>query len=151
MYTHFRAATIVLTIAVATPTQAQTPATTVDSSQQSARDSEKLTILQAELTEQKQIAANLQQTRAVQLAANNKTELDKTETRLEEVGGNIAQLQQEIDVAQGKTRAVKTVVVKPVEQGRQPAGKPAQTNPAQAATATGPWWDLYNRQNAAAK
>lgn len=146
MYTHLRTALLLLTIGVATPTQAQTPSTTVDSAQQIARDAEKLNILQAELTEQKQLAANLQQTRAVQLAGDNKTELDKTESRLEEVIGNIAQLQQEIDVAQGK--AVKTVVVKPVNLAKPDEVKTAQP---QTAPAAGPWWDLYNRQRSVAK
>jgi len=149
MYTHFRTALLLLTIGVATPTHAQTPSTTVDSAQQIARDAEKLNILQAELTEQKQLAANLQQTRAVQLAGDNKTELDKTESRLEEVIGNIAQLQQEIDVAQGK--AVKTVVVKPVNLAKPDEVKTAQRGQPQTAPAAGPWWDLYNRQRSVAK
>lgn len=151
MHIYVRYAAIILTIAVATPTQAQTPATMVDSAQQTARDADKLAILQAELAEQKQIAANLQQTRAVQLSTDDKTELNKTESRLEEVNGNIAQLQQEIDVAQGKAKTVKTVVVKPVEPGNPNTAKPAQSGQPQAATSTGPWWDLYNRQRPGSK
>jgi hypothetical protein len=148
MYTQFRIAVILLTSGLVPPIYAQTSATTVDSAQQTARDFEKLTILQAELTEQKQIAADLQQSRAVHLANDNKTELDKTESRLEEVVGNIAQLQQEIDVAQGKAKAVKTVVVKPVATAKPDEAKSGQP---QAAISAGPWWDLYNRQNPAPK
>lgn len=148
MYTQFRIAAILLTAGLVPPTHAQTPATTVDSAQQTARDFEKLTILQSELAEQKQIAANLQQTRAIQLATGNKTELDETESRLEEVSGNIAQLQQEIDLAQGKAKAVKTVVVKPVTTAQPDEAKSGQP---QAAITAGPWWDLYNRQNPAPK
>lgn len=151
MHNHFRAVILIITIGLAAPTYAQAPATTVDSAQQTARDAEKLTILQAELTEQKQIAANLQQTRAVQLAANNKTELDKTESRLEEVNGNITQLQQEIDVAQGKAKAVKTVVVKPVDTAKPDTVKTAQNDQPQTAQPAGPWWDLYNRKSAVPK
>lgn len=148
MYTHFRIATLLLTMGLAVQTHAQTPATNVDSAQQIARDFEKLTILQAELAEQKQIIASLQQTRAVQFAAGNKTELDETESRLEEVSGNIAQIQQEIALAQGKAKAVKTVVVKPVVTAKPDEAKSGQP---QAAITTGPWWDLYNRQSAVAQ
>ncbi|CAA9891707.1 conserved exported hypothetical protein [Candidatus Methylobacter favarea] len=148
MYTHFRTALLIYTIGVVTPTHAQLLASTVDSDQQSARDSEKLTILQAELSEQKQLAANLQQTRAVQLAGANKTELDKTESRLEEVISNIAQLQQEIDVAQGRAKAAKTIVVKPVNFTKPDEVKTAKSGESQAVPAAGPWCDLYNRQSA---
>ncbi|OAI00921.1 hypothetical protein A1353_19125 [Methylomonas methanica] len=147
MNIYVQAAALILTTAVAVPTQAQTPATTVGSAQQAARDADKLAILQAELTEQKQIVANLQQTRAVQLAANEKAELNKTESRLEEVNSNIAQLQQEIDVVQGKAMAIKTVIVKPVDAGSPNTTKPVSSGHPQASTSTGPWWDLYNRRN----
>lgn len=149
MHNHFFTASLLLTIGLVAPIQAQTtPPTYVDSAQQTTRDAEKLTILQAELTEQKQVAANLQQTRAVQLASNNKTELDKTEARLEEVNGNIAQLQQEIDVAQGKAKAVNTVVVKAVDTATKGDVKGDQT---QIASPAGQWWDLYNRKTPVTK
>lgn len=151
MHTHFRVAIMLLTMSVATPTIAQTPATNVDSAQQTARDTEKLTILQAELTEQKQIAANLQQNRAVQLASGDKTELDRTEFRLEEVSNNIAQLQQEIDLVQGKTKAFKTVIVKPVYPPKPDDMKTAKNGQPEPISTAGPWWDLYNRHSAAAK
>ncbi|MDT4292372.1 hypothetical protein RO575_22630 [Methylomonas sp. MO1] len=146
MHIHIRAAFMLLTLSVVTPTLARPPLAIIDSAQQTARDAEKLTILQAELTEQKQIATSLQQNRALHLASGDKSELDKTEARLEEVNSNISQLQQEIDLAQGKTKDIKTVVVKPIAAPKQEDVKTAQNGQPQPVTAAGPWWDLYNRQ-----
>src|SRR5664280_2237879 len=91
---------IILTLFATTPASADTPpARIVASEQQASRDNEKLNILQSEINEQQQLAAQLQQQKAIDLASDNKEELAKTEARLEEVTGNITQIQQEIHLA----------------------------------------------------
>lgn len=145
MHNHSRAATILLTIALAAPTFAQTPAAQVNVAEQQSRDAEKIKILQAELTEQKQLLADSQKNRAVQMAANDTDALAKTENRLEELNANIKQLQQEIALADGS--ANKTVVVTPVTP---PIANAAATTPQKSST-TGPWWDLYNKPPQAAQ
>lgn len=144
MHNHSRTAIILLTIALAAPTFAQTPAAQVNVAEQQSRDAEKIKILQAELTEQKQLLVDSQKTRAVQMAANDTDALAKTENRLEELNANIKQLEQEIALADGS--ANKTVVVTPVTT---PVAN-AATTPQKTAT-TGPWWDLYNKPPQAAQ
>ena len=136
---------VVMTIGVVTPTLAQTPPAQVNVAEQQNRDVEKIKILNAELTEQKQLLADAQKTRAVQMSANETDALAKTEHRLEELNANIKQLQQEIALADGS--ANKTVVVAPVTT---PVAN-AATTPQKTATTTGPWWDLYNKPPQAAQ
>lgn len=135
---------VVMTMGVVTPTLAQTPPAQVNVAEQQNRDAEKIKILNAELTEQKQLLADLQKTRAVQLAANDTDALAKTENRLEELNANIKQLQQEIALADGSTN--KTDVVTPVTP---PVANAATTQ--QKTSTTGPWWDLYNKPPQAAQ
>lgn len=135
---------LVITLGVVTPTIAQTPATQVNIAEQLSRDAEKIKILQAELTEQKQLAADLQKNRAVQMVDDDKQALAKTESRLEELNANIKQLEQEIALAEGRPN--KTVVVKPVTM---PANNSVAT--VQKTDTNGPWWDLYNRPPQAAQ
>lgn len=135
---------LIMTIGVVAPTFAEAPTPQVSVAQQQSRDAEKIKILQTELTEQKQLAADLQKNRAVQMAADDKEALAKTENRLEELAANIKQLEQEVALADGTAK--KTVVVKPVIV---PAKKAVTT--AQKAEAGGPWWDLYNRPPQAAQ
>jgi hypothetical protein len=135
---------LVMTLGVVPPSFAQTPATQVNIAEQQSRDAEKIKILQAELTEQKQLTADLQKKRAVQMADDNKQALVNTENRIEELNANIKQLEQEIALAEG--RANKTVVVKPVTV---PANSSVAT--AQKTDTNGPWWDLYNRPPQAAQ
>lgn len=133
-----------MTLGVVTPTFAQTPVTQVNIAEQLSRDAEKIKILQAELTEQKQLAADLQKNRAVQMVDDDKQALAKTESRLEELNANIKQLEQEIALAEGRPN--KTVVVKPVTM---PANNSVAT--VQKTDTNGPWWDLYNRPPQAAQ
>lgn len=135
---------IVITLGVVTPTIAQTPATQVNIAEQQSRDAEKIKILQAELTKQKKLTADLQKKRAVQMADDDKQALVNTENRLEELNANIKQLEQEIALAEGRTN--KIVVVKPVTV---PVNNSVAT--AQKAATNGPWWDLYNRPPQAAQ
>jgi chromosome segregation ATPase len=119
---------------LATPASADLPAKTVDSEQQASRDNEKLNILLSEINEQRQLATQLQQQKAIDLQNDNKEELAKTEARLEEVTGNITQIQQEINLAQGQLNAIKPVTVR--------LNSPQRTEQ----TKTGQWWDLYNKK-----
>jgi hypothetical protein len=132
---------ILLTLIALTPATAKPPTTTVDSAQQATRDHEKLNILRNESNEQRQIAAQLQQQRAIDLTNDNKEELAKTEARLEEVTGNITQIQQEIKLAQGQPVTVRLNS----KQGAEPT-KTAQKEAEPPNAQTGQWWDLYNKK-----
>jgi polyphosphate kinase 2 (PPK2 family) len=122
------------------------PTSIVSSEQQANRDKEKLNILHNESNEQRQLAAQLQQKRALDLQNGNQEALAKTEARLEEVTGNIAQLQQEIDLAQGKPGAIKPVTVRLTPQrGAEPTGT-APRDAEQANNQARQWWDLYNKR-----
>ncbi|MFZ2171035.1 MAG: hypothetical protein WAW61_15530 [Methylococcaceae bacterium] len=131
---------ITLALLATTPASADPPTRTVGSEQQASRDNEKLSILQNEINEQQQLAAQLQQQRAIDLTNDNKEELAKTEARLEEVTGNITQIQQEIKLAQGQPVKVRL---------NAPQGaEPTKTTPKEAeppTAQTGQWWDLYNK------
>jgi hypothetical protein len=141
------AKTAFLTLALLVPLHviADPPATAISNVQQANRDNEKLTILQNEYTEQRQLAADLQQQRAVALQGGNNEALAKTEERLEEVNANIAQIQQEINLAKGQPVALTpvSVRVKPVQEteGNIHTAKEAENQNAQS----GQWWDLYNK------
>src|ERR1035437_4276347 len=98
---------IILALFATTPAIADPPTKIVGSEQQATRDNEKLTILQNELNKQNQIATQLQQQRAIDLTNDNKENLRTTETRLEEVSGNITLIQQEINLAQNSPITVR--------------------------------------------
>jgi len=136
---------ILLTLIALTPATAKPPITTVDSEQQAIRDHEKLNILRNESNEQRQIAAQLQQQRAIDLANGNPEELAKTEDRLEEVSGNITQIQQEINLAQGQPAAIKPVTVRlnPLQGAETTRTAPNKAEPPK--NPSGQWWDLYNK------
>jgi hypothetical protein len=122
------------------------PASIVSSEQQANRDKEKLSILLNESNEQRQLAAQLQQQRAIDLQNGNREELAQTEARLEEVTGNITQLQQEINLAQGKPGAINPVTVRLTpRQGAEQTGT-APRAAEQANNQAGQWWDLYNKR-----
>jgi hypothetical protein len=125
---------------------ADQPTRTVSSEQQAKRDNEKLNILQNEINEQRQIAAQLQQQRAIDLTNGNKEVLAKTEARLEEVTGNITQIQQEIKLAQGQPGAIKPVTVRLTPLQGTEQTKTAQTEIEKSTAQTGQWWDLYNKR-----
>ena len=133
--------TLIILAMLATPASADLPAKTVSSEQQASRDNEKLNILQSEINEQRQLATQLQQQKAIDLQNDNKEELAKTEARLEEVTGNITQIQQEINLAQGQPTAIKPVTVRL----NSPQGT-AQKETEQPNAQTGQWWDLYNKK-----
>ena len=124
---------------------ADPPARAISSGQQANRDNERLTILQNEYTEQRQLAADLQQQRAVALQGGNNETLAKTEERLEEVNANITQIEQEIKLAKGQPVALTpvSVRVKPLQvtEGNIHAEKETENQHAQS----GQWWDLYNK------
>lgn len=133
---------IILALFATTPASADPPPTRiVGSEQQASRDNEKLNILQSEINEQQQLAAQLQQQRAIDLTNDNKEELAKTEARLEEVTGNITQIQQEIKLAQGQPVTVRLNSKQGAELTKT-AQKEAEPPNAQ----TGQWWDLYNKK-----
>ena len=137
---------ILLTLIALIPATAKPPTTTVDSAQQATRDHEKLNILRNESNEQRQIAAQLQQQRAIDLANGNPEELAKTEDRLEEVSGNITQIQQEINLAQGQPAAIKPVTVRLNPQQGAEATTRAQKEADPPKSPSGQWWDLYNNK-----
>jgi hypothetical protein len=121
---------IILTLLATTPGRADTPPTrTVGSEQQASRDNEKLNILQSEINEQQQLAAQLQQQKAIDLANDNKEEL-----------GNITQIQQEIKIAQSQSVTVRLNT----PHGAEPT-KTAKNEIEQPNAKTGQWWDLYNK------
>lgn len=139
-----KTAFLTLALFVPFPAIADPPTRAISNTQQANRDNERLTILQTEYTEQRQLASELQQQRAVALQGGNKEELTKTEERLEEVNGNIAQIQQEINLAKGQPTSITpvSVRVKPVpETEANPTVKEIENQNAQA----GQWWDLYNK------
>ena len=126
---------IILALLTTTPASADTPpARIVGSEQQANRDNEKLNILKNEIKEQ-------QQQRAIDLQNGNKEELAKTEARLDEVTGNITQIQQEINLAQSQPVKVRLNTPQGAEQT-----KTAQKEVEQPNAKTGQWWDLYNKK-----
>ncbi len=132
---------IILALFATTPASADPPPTRiVGSEQQASRDNEKLNILQSEINEQQQLAAQLQQQKAIDLVNDNKEELAKTEARLEEVTGNITQIQQEIKIAQSQSVTVRLNT----PHGAEPT-KTAKNEIEQPNAKTGQWWDLYNK------
>jgi polyphosphate kinase 2 (PPK2 family) len=135
----------ILALAGISVSNADLPTRIVSSEQQANRDREKLSILHNESNEQRQLAAQLQQQRALDLQNGNQEALAKTEARLEEVTGNITQLQQEIDLAQGNPGAIKPVTVRLTPQGAEPTGADPKAA-VQANNQTGQWWDLYNKR-----
>ena len=139
---------ILLFIAIfaAQPASADPPTRIVDSGQQAVRDHEKLNILQNELNEQRELAAQLLQKRAIDLSNDNQDELAKTESRLEEVNGNITQIQQEIKLAQGQTGTIKPATIKLQPLKLTEPTKTAQREDEQPNSPTGQWWDLYNKR-----
>lgn len=138
--------TFILALVGMSVSSAGQPTSIVSSEQQANRDKEKLNILHNESNEQRQLAAQLQQQRALDLQNGNQEALAKTEARLEEVTGNIAQLQQEIDLAQGKPGALKPVTVRLTpRQGADQTGT-ALRDAEQANNQAGQWWDLYNKR-----
>jgi len=133
---------IILALLTTTPASADTPpARIVGSEQQANRDNEKLNILKNEIKEQQQLTAQLQQQRAIDLQNGNKEELAKTEARLDEVTGNITQIQQEINLAQSQPVKVRLNTPQGAEQT-----KTAQKEVEQPNAKTGQWWDLYNKK-----
>jgi len=132
---------ITLTLLATTQASADLPTRIVASEQQASRDNEKLSILQSEINEQQQLAVQLQQQRAIDLQNDNKEELAKTEARLEEVTGNITQIQQEIKLVQGQSVTVRLNT----PHGAKPT-KTAQNEAEQPNAKTGQWWDLYNKR-----
>ena len=137
---------ILLTLIALTPATAKPPTTTVDIEQQATRDHEKLNILRNESNEQRQIAAQLQQQRAIDLANGNQEDLAKTEARLEEVSGNIIQIQQEINLAQGQPAAIKPVTVRLNPLQGAETTRTAQNEAELPKSPSGQWWDLYNNK-----
>lgn len=132
----------ILTLLATTPASADTQSTRVIASeQQASRDNDKLNILHNEINEQQQLATQLQQQKAINLQNDNKEELAKTEARLEEVTGNISQIQQEIKLAQGQPVTVQLNS----PQGAEPT-KTAQKEVERLNAKTGQWWDLYNKK-----
>lgn len=125
------------------PASADQPPRIVDRTQQAGRDAEKLTILQNEINTQRDLASKLQQKRAIALSTDNKADLADIESRIEEVVGNIGQIQQEIDLAKGQGGAIKTATVQ-----LSPIQQTPQTQTAQPNNPTGQWWDLYNKKGA---
>lgn len=131
----------ILTLFATTPASADPPPIRIVATEQQAnRDNEKLNILKGEFNEQQQLAAQLQQQRAIDLQNDNKEELAKTEDRLEEVTGNITQIQQEIKLAQGQPV---TVRLNSKQRAEQTKTTPKEADPPTAQT--GQWWDLYNK------
>jgi len=125
---------------------ADQPPRTVSSEQQANRDNEKLNILHNEINEQRQIATQLQQQKAIDLTNGNKEELAKTEARLEEVTGNITQIQQEINLAQGSPVAIKPVTVRLNPLRGAEETRTAQREAEKPNNQTRQWWDLYNKR-----
>lgn len=136
----------ILAIAGISGASADQPTRTVSSEQQANRDQEKLNILHNESNEQRQLAAQLQQQRALALQNGNREELAKTEARLEEVTGNITQLQQEINLAQGNPGAIKPVTVRLTPRQEAEPTRAAPKAAGQANNQAGQWWDLYNKR-----
>jgi hypothetical protein len=132
---------IILALLATTPANADQPIRMVSSEQQTNRDNEKLVILHNEFNEQQQLATQLQQQRAIDLQNANTEELAKTEVRLEEVTSNIAQIQQEIKLAQGQPVTVRLNAPQRAEQTKTPKDEAEQPN-----SQTGQWWDLYNKK-----
>jgi hypothetical protein len=139
--------TLIILAMLVTPSSADPPAKTVGSEQQASRDNEKLNILLSEINEQRQLATQLQQQKAIDLQNDDKEELTKTEARLEEVTSNITQIQQEINLAQGQPIAIKPVTTVRLNspQGTEQT-KAAQNETEQPNAQTGQWWDLYNKK-----
>jgi hypothetical protein len=125
---------------------ADPPSTLIASEQQAFRDREKLNILQNEINEQRQLSAQLQQQKALALQNDNQAELARTEARLEEVTGNITQIQQEINLAQGNPIGINPVTVKLTALKVDDHIKTVSRDDRTANKPAGPWWDLYNKR-----
>jgi hypothetical protein len=139
-------AIFILAILGVSVSRADPPTRIVSGEQQANRDNEKLNILQNEINEQQQLAAQLQQQRAIDLTNGNKEELAKTEARLEEVTGNITQIQQEINLTQGNQGVIKPVIVRLTPLRGTEETKTVQKEAEQPNAQTGQWWDLYNKK-----
>lgn len=139
-----------LALVVMIEANAKPPTRKVDSGQQASRDQEKLQILLNELNEQRGLAAQLNQKKALALKNENKAELAETETRLVEVNDNLAQLQQEINLAQGQSATIQSVTLQPAALRRNINVIPetiisTQTEPEKTTDKTSQWWDFYRR------
>jgi hypothetical protein len=120
--------------------------TLIASEQQAFRDREKLNILQNEINEQRQLSAQLQQQKAVALQNDNQAELARIEARLVEVTGNITQIQQEINQAQGNPGPINPVTVKLTPAQADDHIKTVSRADKTANNPAAPWWDLYNKR-----
>lgn len=141
---------IILALFIIIEANAGPPTRKVDSGQQASRDQEKLQILLNELDEQRGLAAQLNQNKALALKNDNKVELAETETRLVEVNDNITQLQQEINLAQGQPAISPPVTIQPSALRRNLSSNnetiiASQTESGKSAEKTGQWWDFYRR------
>ena len=139
---HIIALSLLVTIK---PVYADTPPSQVASDIQASRDSEKLTILKNELTEQVQLVTELQQKRALDLQSGTADELKQTENRLAEVNENINQLKQEIQIADGQKGTTQAVAVKLVPQTQKPERTKNRQETEQSTNQQWPWWDLYHQ------
>jgi hypothetical protein len=137
---------IILALLTLAQASADPPPRTVAREQQAIRDHEKLNILQTELNDQHQLAAQLQRQRALNLQSGNTEELAKTEARLEEVTGNLTQLQQEINLAQSQPEANKPVSVRLTVLPKTEEKTDTPKESAKPNNQSGPWWDLYNKR-----
>lgn len=139
-----------LALVVMIEANAEPPTRKVDSGQQASRDQEKLQILLNELDEQRGLAAQLNQNKAIALKNDNKAELAEIETRLVEVNDNVTQLQQEINLAQGQPAIIQSVNLQKAAMRRNLHVTPetiisTQTEPEKTAEKRGQWWDFYRR------
>lgn len=137
---------ILLTLLTINPAFADTPPIRVASEIQASRDNEKLDILQTELNGQLQLAAKLQQQRAVNLQSGKNEELTQTETRLNEVNENIKQIQQEIKLASGQPETAKAVSVRLTPLQKDAEKTKIRKENDQASNQQEPWWDLYHQR-----
>ncbi|CAG7856627.1 hypothetical protein MCAMS1_01186 [biofilm metagenome] len=138
---------LILSFFVSGQSVAAPPAKVVDAVQQAARDGEKLQILIKELNEQRNQAADLNQQKALVLLSDKKDEAVKIEARLEEANGNIEQLEQEINLAQGRPAITQPASAKVKRQNGTATVSAEKTEITAAAIETRhEWWDLYHRK-----
>lgn len=113
--------------------------TLVTSTQQSARDSERLRILREELGREQQVASDAVRRKAERVAAADPRGANEADAALSRAGQNIDALKREIQAA--SNQAFRSADV-PRASGSTARHRPDHA----AATATAPrWWDVYAR------
>jgi hypothetical protein len=127
-----------LTAAAQTP---QPAGMVVGAREQAARDSDRVRILQSELTREHAAAAEAAKRRAAHLATSDSKAAEQDQQAQQRATENVAALQRELDAAM---RSSSVASAPPARVSVKPAAKPTTSG------ANAPWWDVYAKPRRAA-